>query len=95
MAAEGSGGSRKKGKEMAPVYVLAGMITMALGFGLHTAKQQLLYAPDVHVSKTKRETLPEVVDPDVVVDESRRFIDKSLFRKVAHVRGDLPERYII
>lgn len=59
------------------------MLSMTLG--AYTAKQQLLYAPNVFVSKKKRETIPEVVEPDYVVDEATKYFTKSLFRRVAHV----------
>ena len=57
-----------------------------MSFGLHCAKQQLLYAPNVFVSKKKRETFPEVCDPDYVVDEADKFKTKSFFRRIAHVQ---------
>ncbi|KAK9684382.1 hypothetical protein RND81_10G206000 [Saponaria officinalis] len=69
-----------------PVYVALGMITLSLSLGLYTAKQELLHGPDVRVKKSRRETLPEVVEPDYVAREAEDFIKKSLFRKVAHVQ---------
>lgn len=68
------------------MYVVLGLIAVALSFGAHTAKQQLAYSPGVRVSKKRRETLPEVVDPDLVANEADRFINKSLFRRVAHIQ---------
>ncbi|XP_058092846.1 uncharacterized protein LOC131239258 [Magnolia sinica] len=73
--------------EFVPVYVALGMIVLSLSFGAYTAKHQLLYAPNVYVSKKKREEVPEVVEPDYVVDEADKFITKSFFRKVAHIQG--------
>lgn len=82
--------------DFVPVYVAIGLIFLSVGLGLHTAKQQLFHSPTVRVSKKTRETLPEVVDPDKVVDESEKFLKKSFFRKVAHVQefdnGDHPMR---
>uniref|UniRef100_A0A803MXP1 Uncharacterized protein n=2 Tax=Chenopodium quinoa TaxID=63459 RepID=A0A803MXP1_CHEQI len=78
-----------KGKPMGdyvPVYVAIGMIGLSVTFGLMTAKQELLYAPDVHVKKSRRETLPEVVEPENVVHESEGFVKKSFFRKIAHIQ---------
>ncbi|XXG49715.1 hypothetical protein AAC387_Pa02g3815 [Persea americana] len=72
--------------DFVPVYVALGMITLSMSFGLHCAKQQLLYAPNVFVSKKKRETFPEVCDPDYVVDEADKFKTKSFFRRIAHVQ---------
>lgn len=72
--------------DFVPVYVALGMIMLSMSFGLNCAKQQLLYAPNVFVSKKKRETFPEVNDPDYVVDEADKFITKSFFRRIAHVQ---------
>lgn len=69
-----------------PVYVALGLIVLSTSFGLYTAKQQLAYAPNVLVDKKKRETIPEVVDPDWAISEAERFINKSIFRKVAHLQ---------
>ncbi|OAY82844.1 hypothetical protein ACMD2_21097 [Ananas comosus] len=69
-----------------PVYVALGLIVLSTSFGLYTAKQQLAYAPNVLVDKKKRETIPEVVDPDWAISEAERFISKSIFRKVAHLQ---------
>ncbi|KAH8492719.1 hypothetical protein H0E87_022087 [Populus deltoides] len=33
-----------------------------------------------------RETIPEVVVPDKVVDEGKKFVEKSFYRKAAHVQ---------
>nr|CAD1820512.1 unnamed protein product [Ananas comosus var. bracteatus] len=65
-----------------PVYVALGLIVLSTSFGLYTAKQQLVYAPNVLVDKKKRETIPEVVDPDWAISEASasstsRFSAKS------------------
>ncbi|KAK9684384.1 hypothetical protein RND81_10G206100 [Saponaria officinalis] len=60
--------------------------TLSLSLGLYTAKQELLHGPDVRVKTRRRETLPEVVEPDYVTREAEDFIKKSLFRKVSHVQ---------
>ncbi|XP_057516677.1 uncharacterized protein LOC130797905 [Amaranthus tricolor] len=78
-----------KGKETGnyvPIYVALGMIGLAVALGVHTAKQQFMYAPDVVLKKSRRETVPEVVEPERVAEESKDFIKNSLFRKVAHVQ---------
>nr|AAT45004.1 unknown [Xerophyta humilis] len=72
--------------DMFPVYVALGMITLSLGFGAHTAKQHLMHSPGVRVSKKQRDTVLDVDDPDRVASESDRFINKSFFRKVAHIQ---------
>ncbi|XP_057995923.1 uncharacterized protein LOC131175501 [Hevea brasiliensis] len=72
--------------EFVPVYVALGMIFLSTTLGLHTAKQQLMYSPSVRVKKKLRETIPEVVYSDKVVDEANKFIEKSFFRKAARVQ---------
>ncbi|XP_021905762.1 uncharacterized protein LOC110820563 [Carica papaya] len=83
--AEASKGRARKG-DFVPVYVALGMIAMSTMMGLYTAKQQLMYSPGVRVSKKMRETLPEVEDPDKVVEEADKFVRKSFFRNLAHVQ---------
>ncbi|XP_062091488.1 uncharacterized protein LOC133797562 [Humulus lupulus] len=85
--------ARPKG-DFVPVYVAVGMIGLSLMFGLHTAKQQLMHSPNVFVKKKRRETLPEVAEPEYVLDCADKFMHKSFFRKVAHVQ-DPQMNYII
>jgi len=73
-------------QDFVAVYVAIGMITTAMGLGLHTAWQQLRNSPTVRVKKQRRETLPEVVEPEHVAEETEKFIKHSFFRKVAHVQ---------
>ncbi|RAL41449.1 hypothetical protein DM860_010243 [Cuscuta australis] len=80
------GGSAPAKGQFFPVYVAVGMVTLAAGFGIHTARHQLSRSPNVHVKKSRRETVPEVVDPAAVAGDSEKFIKNSLFRKVAHVQ---------
>ncbi|RRT50771.1 hypothetical protein B296_00034590 [Ensete ventricosum] len=77
---------RKRRGEFVPVYVALGLILLSASFGIHTAMQQLRYSPNVLVSKKKRETVPEVVDPDWAAEEAERFISGSVFRRVAHLQ---------
>ncbi|KAK9684380.1 hypothetical protein RND81_10G205900 [Saponaria officinalis] len=87
--AGGEEGDASQGKPRArytPVYVALGMISLAVVLGLHTAKQQFMHAPAVRVKKSRRETVPEVMEPEHVAKESENFMKKSLFRKVAHVQ---------
>ncbi|KAH7683372.1 hypothetical protein IHE45_05G178000 [Dioscorea alata] len=81
--AEESKGGRM---DFIPVYVALGLIMLSVTCGLHTAKQHVLYDPSVRVHKKRRETIPELVEPDRVVNESDRYINKSLFRHVAHLQ---------
>ncbi|KAI3992333.1 hypothetical protein MKX01_030054 [Papaver californicum] len=76
-----------------PIYGLMGMVVLALTFGAHTAKQELAYSPSVQVSKKKRETLPELENPDYVIGETDKFIGKSFFRKVSHIQDPNPAIY--
>ncbi|KAL3732134.1 hypothetical protein ACJRO7_028902 [Eucalyptus globulus] len=73
-----------------PVCVAAGMILLAATLGLHTMKQQIMHSPAVRVNKSRRETVPEVVEPERVVEESENFLTRSFFRKVAHVQDVNP-----
>ncbi|XP_057507919.1 uncharacterized protein LOC130790877 [Actinidia eriantha] len=72
--------------DFAPVVVVLGMIVVAVSIGAHTAKQQLFHSPAVQVSKKRRESVPEVDDPDFVVGDADKFINKSFLRKVAHIQ---------
>ncbi|KAI6676417.1 hypothetical protein NL676_037213 [Syzygium grande] len=79
-------GAGKPWGEYAPLCVAAGMILLSMTLGLHTAKQQIMHSPAVRVNKSRRETVPEVVEPERVVEESENFLTRSFFRKVAHVQ---------
>ncbi|KAM0003543.1 hypothetical protein Hdeb2414_s0016g00484701 [Helianthus debilis subsp. tardiflorus] len=59
---------------------------MSVSIGAFTATHQLKRSPNVSVKKSKRETLPELVEPEKVAEESDNFIKKSFFRKIAHVQ---------
>ncbi|XP_009624564.1 uncharacterized protein LOC107769190 isoform X2 [Nicotiana tabacum] len=83
----------KKG-DFVPVCVALGMIGLSASFGLHTAMHQLRRAPNVHVKKSRRETLPEIVEPEHVAEDADKFINKSLFRKVAHIQDFSTSRVI-
>ncbi|CAN6464483.1 unnamed protein product [Victoria cruziana] len=72
--------------EYAPVAVALGLIMLSASFGLYTAKQQLEHAPNVYLSKKKRETVPEVQEPDYAVRKAEDFISKSFFRRMAHAQ---------
>lgn len=72
--------------DLVPVYVAMGMIAVSSLLGLYTAKHELMYSPTVYVKKKRRETLPEVVEPEHVVEETDKFRSKSFFRKVAHIQ---------
>ncbi|EOY22680.1 Uncharacterized protein TCM_014781 isoform 2 [Theobroma cacao] len=70
--------------DFVPVYVAIGMIALSVTLGLKTALHQLKNSPQVRVNKKRRETLPEVEEPDRVLDEADKFLKQSFFRKVTH-----------
>ncbi|XP_061354601.1 uncharacterized protein LOC133299175 [Gastrolobium bilobum] len=72
--------------ELAPVYIVCGMVGVALAIGTHTAFQQLTRSPTVHVNKKRRESMPEVYDPDRTINSANKFINGSFFRKVSHIQ---------
>ncbi|KVI06129.1 uncharacterized protein LOC112510263 [Cynara cardunculus var. scolymus] len=72
--------------EYVPVYISLGLIMLSVSIGVFTATHQLKRSPNVFVKKSKRESLPELVEPEKVADESDEFIKKSFFRKIAHVQ---------
>ncbi|OWM89946.1 uncharacterized protein LOC116195237 isoform X1 [Punica granatum] len=74
------------GGEWTPIAVLGGMLLVAAGMGIHTAKQQLVHSPCVRVSKKRRETVPEVEEPERIINSSDKFVKKSFLRKVAHIQ---------
>ncbi|GMN62200.1 hypothetical protein TIFTF001_031283 [Ficus carica] len=80
--------------DFVPVYVAVGLIALSTLFGLHTATLQLRYGPNVFVRKKRRETIPEVVEPEHVLDDAEKLVTKSFFRKVAHVQ-DPKHNYVV
>ncbi|XP_014519544.1 uncharacterized protein LOC106776575 [Vigna radiata var. radiata] len=72
--------------ELAPVYIVGGMVCVALAIASHTGYQQLVRSPQVHVNKKRRETVPEVSDPDRTMNSAAKFIDGSFLRKVSHIQ---------
>ena len=77
-----------------PVCVAIGMVGLSMSFGLYTAMQHLKYSPDVQVRKSRRETIPELADPDRVLEESEKLIKNSFFRKIAHIQ-DFNHQYTV
>ncbi|XP_055828155.1 uncharacterized protein LOC129896319 [Solanum dulcamara] len=80
--------------DFVPVCVAIGMIGLSTSFGIHTAMQQLRRSPNVFVKKSRRKTLPEIVEPEHVAKEAQKFDNKSLFRKVAHIQDFASKRVI-
>ena len=80
--------------EYAPVYVALGLIGLSAGIGLYTVKHQLMHAPNVSVSKRRRETVAEVAEPERVIHEANDFFNHSFFRSLAHVQ-DPARNYVV
>ncbi|KAI3762118.1 hypothetical protein L1987_52541 [Smallanthus sonchifolius] len=70
----------------APVYISLGLLLISVSIGAFTATHQLNRSPNVSLKNSMRETLPELVEPEKVAEESEDFINKSFFRKIAHVQ---------
>ncbi|KAI5383914.1 uncharacterized protein LOC127106246 [Lathyrus oleraceus] len=82
----GKQSSKSAKQDFVPVYVAVGMIALSSMLGLHTAWQHLRNNPSVRVKKQGRESVPEVVEPEHVMEESDKLYKNSFFRKVAHVQ---------
>lgn len=67
------------------MYAVMGMVTVAFALGLHTVKQQLVHYSGVNVRMKRRESIPEVDDPDVVANPDK-FVNKSFPGNVAPLR---------
>ncbi|KAL1559028.1 hypothetical protein AAHA92_09417 [Salvia divinorum] len=72
--------------DMFPVFMAVGMISLSAGFGVFTAWHQLGRGPNLYVKKSRRQTVPEVVEPEHVAEEAGKFVKQSFFRKVAHIQ---------
>ncbi|KAL0441766.1 UNVERIFIED_CONTAM: hypothetical protein Sradi_0115500 [Sesamum radiatum] len=72
--------------DFVPVFVLAGMIALQVSFGAYTVYHQLRRNPQVYLKKSRRETIPEVVEPEQVAEEAEKYVKQSFFRKVAHIQ---------
>ncbi|KAL6497139.1 hypothetical protein OROGR_029068 [Orobanche gracilis] len=76
----------KRHGEFIPVYVLFGFIALQASFGLFTVFHQMARSPNVFLKKSRRETIPEVVEPERVAEDGERFVKQSFFRKIAHIQ---------
>ncbi|KAL2349470.1 hypothetical protein Fmac_003470 [Flemingia macrophylla] len=76
--------------ELAPVYIVCGMVAVAVAIGSHTAFQQLARSPTVHINKKRRESMPEVSDPDRTINSASKFIDGSFLRKMSQIQENKP-----
>ncbi|KAF3777224.1 hypothetical protein EJ110_NYTH46301 [Nymphaea thermarum] len=92
-------GQKKQGRvemrgDYVPVAVALGLIVLSASLGIYTATHQLAHAPNVYVSKKKRETVPEVKEPDYAVRKAEDFVSKSVFRRIAHVQEPKRDRVV-
>ncbi|KAH0450157.1 hypothetical protein IEQ34_020849 [Dendrobium chrysotoxum] len=76
----------RKNVDMVAVCVPLGVALTALTLGAYTAIGQLSNSPSVRLNKKLRGTMPEVEQPDQVADEGSRYVNRSFFRKVAHLK---------
>ncbi|KAK7405920.1 hypothetical protein VNO78_07532 [Psophocarpus tetragonolobus] len=76
--------------EFAPIYIVCGMVGVAVAIGTHTAYQQLARSPTVHINKKRRETMTEVSDPDRTINSASKFINGSFLRKLSHIQENNP-----
>ncbi|MED6182308.1 hypothetical protein PIB30_027418 [Stylosanthes scabra] len=77
-----------------PMYCLGGVMALTLTFACHTGFQQLVRSPTVHVNKHRRETMPEVSDPDRTLNCAVKFFNGSFSRKVALIQYNKTTRLI-
>lgn len=83
----GESGGVKKAK-MVELYPMFGMLVVVLAVAVHTAYQNIVHSPGIKLSKKKRESLPEVDDPDATVHSSGNLINKSFLRKIGQIQHD-------
>ncbi|GAB2234476.1 hypothetical protein Droror1_Dr00003730 [Drosera rotundifolia] len=74
--------------DMAPIYIVFGMVTVAVMIAVHTAKQQLVHSPSVHLSKKKRGSISEVDEPSDAIESADKFVSKSFLRKIGHIQDE-------
>lgn len=87
--------------ETAPIWMVCGMVSVAVIFAVHTMKQQLAHSPMVSLTKKRRESIWEVDNPERVMANVEKFENKSILRKVGHIQErqtvlshpDLPDFY--
>ncbi|GAB2281861.1 hypothetical protein Dimus_016423 [Dionaea muscipula] len=77
-----------KHADMAPIYMVCGMVAVAVMIAVHTAKQQLVHSPSVHLNKKKRAMIPEVDEASGAVESADKFITKSFLRRIGHIQDE-------
>ncbi|KAL6580707.1 hypothetical protein OROMI_006630 [Orobanche minor] len=83
---EGIETKSKRHGEFIPVYVLLGFVALHASFWLFTAFHQMARSPNVTLRKSRRETIPEVVESERVAEHGERFLKQYFFRKIAHIQ---------
>nr|XP_027123695.1 uncharacterized protein LOC113740314 isoform X1 [Coffea arabica] len=86
--------ARAKKGDFAPMFMAIGMIGLSTSLGMYIALKELRRGPNVYVKKSRRETIPEVVEPEHVLEESEKFMKRSIFRKLAHINDKAREQVI-
>ncbi|XP_027125280.1 uncharacterized protein LOC113768459 isoform X2 [Coffea eugenioides] len=86
--------ARAKKGDFAPMFMAIGMIGLSTSLGMYIALKELRSGPNVYVKKSRRETIPEVVEPEHVLEESEKFMKRSIFRKLAHINDKAREQVI-
>lgn len=82
----GDGGGKISKADMVPLYMIWGFVALAVTFAVHTGKQHVAHNPGVRFSKKRRGTMAEVTEPERVLGEADKFLNKSLLRRVAHLQ---------
>ncbi|KAL0354925.1 UNVERIFIED_CONTAM: hypothetical protein Sradi_3939400 [Sesamum radiatum] len=75
-----------------PVFVAVGMIALSVSFGTYTIYHQLSRNPQVYLKKSRRETIPEVVEPEQVAEEAEKYVKESFFQEGGAHTGLRPAR---
>ncbi|GBG68933.1 hypothetical protein CBR_g3632 [Chara braunii] len=69
--------------ELAPIFPMFAMVGMAIGLGIYTVFHVTRKSPQVIVSKEKRHSLPEIVEPKETEALAAQYQEDSVFRGVA------------
>jgi hypothetical protein len=67
-------------RELWPIYPLFGMVTLGVGLALWISSRHLTVAPEVYVSKNRRQGIPELNDPDDTHARAHFYANSSPLR---------------
>ncbi|KAJ4825923.1 hypothetical protein Tsubulata_006262 [Turnera subulata] len=79
--------------DMAPTAVIGGLLVVVLYIGVHSLKQQMLHHPSVHLTKKRRGSLAEVEQPDDLVENTGKFFNNSILRKLGNIKEKDPSHH--